>query len=99
MTTGTAGSTRTILWGGPLLILLCGCLISICTNGPRSSFGFFLQPMSTDLNWGRDIFAFAIAVQNIVNGIGQPFSGAIADRFGTVRALIAGAILYSVGLC
>jgi MFS family permease len=98
MTTGTASSTRTVAWGGPLLVLLCGCLISICTNGPRSSFGFFLQPMTTELHWGRDIFAFAIAVQNIVNGIGQPFSGAIADRFGTVRALVAGAVIYSLGL-
>src|ERR1041384_7743831 len=98
MTTGTAGSARPIVWGGPLLILLCGCLISICTNGPRSSFGFFLQPMSTDLHWGRDIFAFAIAVQNIVNGFGQPFSGAMADRFGSVRALMIGAVLYAIGL-
>lgn len=85
-------------WRTPVLILICGCLISICTNGPRSSFGFFLQPMSAELHWGRDVFALAIAVQNIVNGIGQPFSGAIADRFGTVRSLTAGALLYALGL-
>ena len=59
-----------------------------------------LSPADDDRNsaWGRDIFALAIAIQNLLNGIGQPFAGAIADRFGTVRALIAGAILYSVGL-
>jgi MFS family permease len=85
-------------WRTPALILICGCLISICTNGPRSSFGFFLQPMSSELHWGRDVFALAIAVQNIVNGVGQPFSGAIADRFGTVRSLVAGALIYSLGL-
>ena len=98
MATGATKAKLSVGWQGPLLILLCGCLISICTNGPRSSFGFFLQPMSTDLHWGRDVFAFAIAIQNIVNGIGQPFSGAIADRFGTVRSLIAGALIYSAGL-
>ena len=93
-----AGAKPGFGWRTPIVILLAGCLISICTNGPRSSFGFFLQPMSTDLHWGRDVFALAIAVQNIVNGIGQPFSGAIADRFGTVRSLIAGAVIYSLGL-
>src|SRR3954470_2526760 len=96
--TMSAPAVPKIGWRTPLIIILCGCLISLCTNGPRSTFGFFLQPMSADLHWGRDIFAFAIAIQNIVNGIGQPFSGALADRFGTVRALIAGAVLYAIGL-
>jgi MFS family permease len=99
MATGAATPAKpSIGWGGPLFILLCGYLISICTNGPRSSFGFFLQPMSTELHWGRDVFALAIAIQNIVNGIGQPFSGALADRFGTTRSLIGGALIYAIGL-
>jgi MFS family permease len=96
--TMSAPAVPKIGWRTPLIIILCGCLISICTNGPRSSFGFFLQPMTMELGWGRDIFALAIAIQNLVNGIGQPFSGALADRFGTVRALIAGALLYAAGL-
>jgi MFS family permease len=96
--TTLAPTAPKIGWRTPLVIILCGCLISICTNGPRSSFGFFLQPMTMELGWGRDIFALAIAIQNLVNGIGQPFSGAIADRFGTVRALIAGGLLYAAGL-
>ena len=96
---GTAGPVAAkSAWRTPALILVCGCLISICTNGPRSSFGFFLQPMTQELGWGRDVFALAIAIQNLVNGIGQPFSGAIADRFGTMRALIVGALLYATGL-
>lgn len=94
----TTASARSVGWRTPAVILICGCLISICTNGPRSSFGFFLQPMSMELHWGRDVFALAIAIQNIINGIGQPFSGAVADRFGTTRSLIAGAIIYSIGL-
>ncbi len=54
--------------------------------------------MSQDLGWGRDVFALAVAIQNLLNGVGQPFAGAIADRFGTLRALIGGALLYAAGL-
>lgn len=85
-------------WRTPAVILVCGCLISICTFGPRSTFGFFLQPMSQELGWGRDVFALAVAIQNLLNGVGQPFAGAVADRFGTLRALIVGALLYASGL-
>jgi len=66
--------------------------------GPRSSLGFFLTPLSDAHNWGRDVFALAVAVQNLLWGIGQPFAGAVADRFGTNRVLGVGAILYTLGL-
>jgi MFS family permease len=85
-------------WRTPLVIIVCGCLISMLTFGPRSTFGFFMQPMSRDFSWGRDVFGLAIAIQNLLWGIGQPIAGAIADRFGTVRVLSAGALLYSAGL-
>ena len=85
-------------WRTPAVILVCGCLIAILTFGPRSSFGFFLTPMSSAHSWGRDVFALAFAIQNLLWGVGQPFAGAIADRFGTIRVLCAGAILYSAGL-
>jgi len=54
--------------------------------------------MTVENGWGRDVFSFALAVQNILWGIGQPFAGAIADRFGTVRVLCCGAMLYAIGL-
>jgi len=85
-------------WRTPLVIIVCGCLISMLTFGPRSTFGFFMQPMSRDFSWGRDVFGLAVAVQNLLWGIGQPIAGAIADRFGTVRVLSAGALLYAAGL-
>jgi MFS family permease len=66
--------------------------------GPRSSVGQFLTPMSVDRHWGRDIFSFAIALQNIVWGAGQPFAGALADKFGAIKVLSGGAILYALGL-
>jgi len=85
-------------WRSPLLIIACGGLIGMLTFGPRSTFGFFIQPMSHDLGWGRDVFAFALAVQNLLWGLGQPFAGAIADRFGTLRVLAVGALMYAAGL-
>jgi MFS family permease len=66
--------------------------------GLRHGFGLFLQPMSTDLTWGRETFALAMAVQNLVWGIMQPFSGMIADRYGTAKVVLAGAVLYVLGL-
>ena len=85
-------------WRTPVVVLLCGCLAAIFTFGPRSSFGFFLTPMSSAHGWGRDVFALAFAIQNLLWGVGQPFAGAVADRFGTMRVLCVGAILYSAGL-
>src|SRR5262244_1222917 len=93
-----AATARSIGWRTPLVIILCGCLISLLGFGPRSSFGFFLTPMSQANGWGRDVFALAFALQNLLWGVGQPFAGAIADRFGMVRVLSAGALLYAVGL-
>jgi MFS family permease len=85
-------------WRTPAVVLVCGCLIATLTFGPRSAFGFFLTPMSSAHGWGRDIFALAFAIQNLLWGIGQPFAGAIADKFGTVRVLCTGIVLYAVGL-
>ena len=91
---GAAGGT----WRTPLLIIGFGCLISLMSFGPRSSLGFFLTPMSAANHWGRDVFAFALALQNLLWGIGQPLAGIIADRFGTGRVLCAGGLMYAAGL-
>ncbi|MFZ5735149.1 MAG: MFS transporter [Pseudomonadota bacterium] len=85
-------------WRTPLVIIICGSLIGMLTFGPRSSFGFFMQPMSKEFLWGRDVFALAVAIQNLLWGLGQPFAGAVADRFGSVRVLCIGALLYAAGL-
>jgi MFS family permease len=89
---------RGIGWRTPLVVVLCGCLIAVLTFGPRSTFGFFMQPMSKEFSWGRDVFAFAFAIQNLLWGVGQPFAGAIADRFGTVRVIAIGGLMYAAGL-
>src|SRR5256885_15224871 len=93
-----AQTARSIGWRTPAIIILCGCLISLLGFGPRSAFGFFLTQMSQANGWGRDVFALAFALQNLLWGIGQPFAGAVADRFGMVRVLSVGAIMYAAGL-
>jgi len=85
-------------WRTPLVIVVCGCLIGLLTFGPRSTLGFFMQPMSRHFSWGRDVFALALAIQNLLWVIGQPIAGAIADRFGSLRVISAGALMYAAGL-
>jgi MFS family permease len=98
MTAVTAPSVRRFGWQTPLLIVLCGCAIGLLGFGARSGLGFFLAPMSSAHGWGRDVFALALAIQMLLWGAAQPFAGALADRFGPVRVLACGAILYAIGL-
>jgi MFS family permease len=85
-------------WRTPLVILICGCLIGAIGFGPRAALGLFLTPMSSAYSWSREVFALALAIQVLVWGTAQPFMGAIADRFGSMRVLSAGAVLYCAGL-
>ena len=57
-----------------------------------------MQPMSREFSWGRDVFGLALALQNLLWGLGQPIAGAIADRFGILRVMCVGALLYAAGL-
>jgi len=82
----------------PNTVLICGGIILTVAMGIRHGFGLFLQPMSADLHWGRETFALALAVQNLVWGVTQPFAGMIADKYGAGRVLIGGTILYGLGL-
>ena len=85
-------------WRTPTIIILCGCLIALLSFGPRSAAGQFLTPLSLANGWGRDVFSLAFAIQNLLWGIGQPLAGGIADRYGSLRVLAAGAIMYAAGL-
>ncbi len=85
-------------WRTPALVIGFGSLIALIAFGPRSTLGFFLSPLSSANHWGRDVFAFALALQNLLWGVGQPLGGIIADRFGSVRVLCGGALLYALGL-
>jgi len=91
-------ATKRVTWRTPAVILLCGCLISMMSFGPRATLGLFLTPQSQANGWERDVFGLALAIQNILWGLGQPFAGMLADRFGVVRVLCGGGILYALGL-
>src|SRR6476620_9037172 len=95
---GLGSVSRSSSWRTPAIILLCGCAIGMLGFGPRSALGFFVQPMSHEYAWGRDVFGLAIAVQNLLWGLGQPVAGAVADRFGLFRVMCVGALLYAGGL-
>jgi MFS family permease len=87
-----------LTWRTPAVVVGCGCLIAMLSFGPRSAVGQFLTPMSLEFGWGREIFSFALAIQNLLWGAFQPFAGGVADRYGAVRVLWAGAIAYAAGL-
>ena len=95
---GNLRATHAPGWRTPLVIIICGCAIALLSFGPRSSLGFFVQPMGREFSWGRDVFGLALAVQNLLWGLGQPVAGAIADRFGVLRVMCIGAVLYAGGL-
>lgn len=80
------------------LVLACGSFIALVSLGERSAFGLFQNDVTASREWGRETFALAFAVQNLLWGIGQPIAGALADRFGTMRVLAAGGLFYALAL-
>ena len=85
-------------WRTPAVVLVVGSIIAMVSFGPRSALGFFLTPMSQEFHWGRDVFSMAVAIQNLLWGVGQPLAGGLADRYGASRVLAVGALLYAAGL-
>lgn len=88
----------TSVWRTSGWVLLGASLILTLSLGVRHGFGLFLPPMSAEFGWGREVFAFAIALQNLIWGLAQPFAGALADRFGAQRTVLVGGLLYAIGL-
>ncbi|MGN7985519.1 MFS transporter [Burkholderia sp. 22313] len=80
------------------LPVLAGGLIMGAALGIRHVQGLFLAPVTLDHGWSRETFGLALALQNLIWGIAQPFTGMIADRFGSVRVIVAGMLLYAAGL-
>lgn len=85
-------------WRTPLIVILAGCVIATVGFGLRSTFGLFLNPMTIDQGWSRETFALALAIQNLLWGVGVPIAGALADRFGPPRVLAIGAVVYALGV-
>jgi MFS family permease len=97
-TADRSATARSADWRSPAVVVLGGCLIAMLAFGPRSALGFFLTPLSAANGWGRDVFALAIAMQSLLYGAAQPFAGALADRFGAQRVIVAGALVYALGI-
>ena len=81
-----------------LLLMIGSSIVLAIAIGIRHAFGLFLQPMSAEFGWGREVFAFAIALQNLIWGVLQPFVGAFADRYGVTRTVFISAFAYMIGL-
>jgi predicted MFS family arabinose efflux permease len=81
----------------PAVVIVAGCLVAMVNFGVRSSFGLFTAPISEAHVWPREIFSFGLALQNLLWGIATPIAGALADRYGSARVLMAGAVLYAIG--
>lgn len=77
--------------------IIAGCLIAFLSFGFTATFGVFLKPMSGDLGWGRQVFSLSVALQLLTWGVSQPIAGAVADRYGTGRVIVAGAMLAGLG--
>lgn len=82
----------------PWIVILCGALIVTVSMGIRQSFGLFLPQMSMEIGISRTDFGLALALQNLLFGLVQPFVGALADKHGAGRVVLIGAMLYALGL-
>jgi MFS family permease len=82
----------------PILVLILGTVVLCISFGVRSSLGVYMKPISIDLSWGREVFAFAVALQSLVWGLSTPVTGYLADRFGPAKIVAIGGILYTTGL-
>lgn len=91
-------TSSTLRWYyAPAIVVIAGCLVAMVNFGVRSSFGLFTAPISQAHDWPREIFSFAMAMQNLLWGIATPVAGALADRYGAARVLMAGAVIYGIG--
>ena len=79
-------------------VLACGAAIVTLSMGIRHGFGLWLQPMTQAHDWTRQIYALAMAIQNLSWGLAGVFVGMVADRFGAFKVLLAGGLVYALGL-
>jgi MFS family permease len=86
------------VWRQRWLIVLAGGAIMGAALGIRHVQGLFLQPITLDQGWSREVFGFTLAMQNLVWGLAQPFTGMIADRYGSMKVILPGLLLYALGL-
>lgn len=79
-------------------VLVAGCVLLLLSFGYRAGFGLFLQPISEDRGWGRDVLSLALAIQNLAWGVFAVVAGGLADRYGQLRVLLGGVACYAAGM-
>lgn len=90
--------SEVISWRTPTVVIVAGCLIALIGFGARSTFGLYLDPLTETRGWTRETFSLALAIQNLMWGIGLPIAGALADRFGASKVIFVGALIYAAGV-
>lgn len=89
---------KTSSWRTPMVVLTCGTMLLLLSFGLRQNLPLYMKPISVDLGWGRETFAFAIALQSLVWGASTPIFGLLADRYGPAKVAALGGVLYAMGL-
>ena len=97
--TQTAVKTSAGHWTSDLMMVLAvaATILSI-SMGLRQSLGLFMEPMVRAATVSVATFGFAMAVQNLIWGLGQPFMGALSDKYGGKAVIIGAAVLFAAGL-
>ena len=78
-------------------LIIAAAAILMITMGVRQTSGLFLLPVTESTGVSIVAFSFALAIGQLMFGVAQPVFGAIADKYGAVRVIIAGALLLAVG--
>ncbi|MDJ0956923.1 MAG: MFS transporter [Arenicellales bacterium] len=81
-----------------VFLISTACLLLLLSFGYRSGFGLFVKPITEANDWGREVISIALAIQNLFWGIVAVFAGGLADRFGNVRVVVVGTVLYALGM-
>ena len=84
--------------GSSAFLITTACLLLLLSFGYRSGFGLFVKPITEANSWGREVISFALAIQNLFWGIFAVFAGGLADRFGNVKVVFAGTVVYALGM-
>jgi MFS family permease len=97
---GNAATPQMALNQNRKTYVIIGCALAVVAIavGIQQSFGLFMRPISQELGWGREVLSLALATQALMIGVATPLIGAIADKWGAPRVMIAGGLLYAFGV-
>src|ERR1700704_6269607 len=80
------------------MLILAASAILMITMGARLTTGLFMSPINTSTGLGIASISFALAVGQFVWGAAQPVFGAVADKWGSAKVIILGALMLAAGM-